>query len=869
MFHYLFTNDLRISNLETVLIEAAKCFENDCVPSASEDKNANNNMNTLGFYFNLTKDSNCTKECVNGNVRKVVLNFIKKFQFPNPRTTASLRDCIDDSIELAPMRVILKMLYLMTMICPEQAYLTNREIADFIFFNANIAKNAKPDIVATIKEIISCRVGGDNSAIPDDAVLESNGFFWKQCRRQVREMVKVLCWSGCVTEENGEIRIHHDNLSRDNEADLFEILTFNEFWEPDAKRNAEENKESYQEYMDVYSVEALNSQASYDDILSHNLYGMHIKLENDALSDDRPHICIGWSKMGDLGSISSKADLDNKYYATWPNAKPKAKGQDSGQIWRFLKEVNVGDYVIFSDGPFCHIGKVESGYYYDNKKYEHQDPDYTNVRNVIWLRKNIKRSELSSNLQGSLGTGMSIWRMNDYKSVVVDLLKGTYSKDDEGKENPMGETGNLIYSTGILKDASRNKIIFGAPGTGKSFTVNQERIKLLGSDNETNYERVTFHPDYSYANFVGTYKPVMINDKDNSQLDPDVKYVISVLNDKNKTAQEKYDLLYDKFKDNGLTRLPVLLGLYTDDPFKTRQKDGSATADDNSVGRNHGRAIRKYVELITEKERGSDIAYEYVPGPFMRVYVNALKSARTDNPKPYLLIIEEINRANVAAVFGDIFQLLDRGDDGVSEYPIQASEDIKKYLAKELGGVPEDYSKIRIPDNMFIWATMNSADQGVFPMDTAFKRRWDFTYLGIDDNDKDIRGKYVVLGKGQQRIEWNELRKAINEFLADNKINEDKQLGPYFIARSIVVPSDGGSEINSEKFCDVFKNKVLMYLFDDAAKQKRAKIFEGSLKGQNRYSMICEAFDEQGIGIFSQDIKSKVTIHSSKETSIS
>ena len=226
-----------------------------------------------------------------------------------------------------------------------------------------------------------------------------------------------------------------------------------------------------------------------------------------------------------------------------------------------------------------------------------------------------------------------------------------------------------------------------------------------------------------------------------------------------------------------------------------------------------------------------------------------------------MLIIEEINRANVAAVFGDVFQLLDRDDDEVSEYPIQASEDIKNYLAKEFGGNPENYSKIRIPDNMFIWATMNSADQGVFPMDTAFKRRWDFAYLGIDDSDKDIRGKYVVVGnKEKQRIEWNELRKAINEFLANEKINEDKQLGPYFIARSIVVPADGGSDIDSVKFCDAFKHKVLMYLFDDAARQKRGKLFEGSAKGQIRYSKICEAFDEQGIGIFNFDIQNRVTV---------
>lgn len=105
----------------------------------------------------------------------------------------------------------------------------------------------------------------------------------------------------------------------------------------------------------------------------------------------------------------------------------------------------------------------------------------------------------------------------------------------------------------------------------------------------------------------------------------------------------------------------------------------------------------------------------------MRVYVEALKSGRTENPQPHLLLIEEINRAKVAAVFGDVFQLLDRDDDGVSEYEIQASEDIRKYLAKQLGGTPDNYQKIRIPNNMFIWSTMNSADQGVFPMDTALR----------------------------------------------------------------------------------------------------------------------------------------------------
>jgi len=445
-------------------------------------------------------------------------------------------------------------------------------------------------------------------------------------------------------------------------------------------------------------------------------------------------------------------------------------------------------------------------------------------------------------------------KLHELNNQFFKLATNTTVNVNDLSKNDNPQNGNsIVFNTGIKVDKPRNRIIFGAPGTGKSFKLNEDRKTLLGADNETDYERVTFHPDYSYANFVGTYKPVMVSNR-KTAADKDTDYVISVLNDNGKTAQEKYDVLFERFKDDGLTRLPVLLGLYTDEMFKTRKQDGTDAAGDNSVERNHGKAIRKYVSLLTGQEASNDIAYEYVPGPFMRVYVNALKSARSANPKPYLLLIEEINRANVAAVFGDVFQLLDRDENEVSEYPIQASEDIKKYLAKELGGNPEDYNKIKIPDNMFIWATMNSADQGVFPMDTAFKRRWDFTYIGIDDNDEEIRGKYVILGNGtSQKVEWNKLRKAINGFLAKQKINEDKQLGPYFLSRKVVIP-ESGDEIDRDRFCEAFKNKVIMYLFEDAAKQKRPSLFEGCFDNSSRYSEICKEFDEKGVGIFNHEI---------------
>lgn len=439
----------------------------------------------------------------------------------------------------------------------------------------------------------------------------------------------------------------------------------------------------------------------------------------------------------------------------------------------------------------------------------------------------------------------------------LDNIKNLLNIDDSNQvENNSRdyEKQKIIFNTELKSHFSFNRILFGAPGTGKSYTLNDELKTLLGENNEADYERVTFHPDYSYANFIGTYKPVMVEDSFENLTEITEKDVVSVLTDKSKSAQEKYDLLYDKFKEDGLTRLPLLLGLYTDENFATRKTDGTAAIGDNSVERNHGKAIRPYVNLSKPVSRKKDISYEYVPGPFMRVLVKALKNTMTDNPRPFVLLIEEINRANVAAVFGDVFQLLDRDSDGVSEYKIATTNDMRRYLSDQLGVEESKVESIKIPNNMFIWATMNSADQGVFPMDTAFKRRWDFTYLGIDDNDEKIRGKYVYLSEDKsQKVEWNKLRKAINNFLAKCKINEDKQLGPYFISKNIIIPEQG-DEINRETFISAFKNKVIMYLFEDAAKQKRSKLFEGCSQNSTRYSQICKEFEQKGVKIFNQDI---------------
>lgn len=339
-----------------------------------------------------------------------------------------------------------------------------------------------------------------------------------------------------------------------------------------------------------------------------------------------------------------------------------------------------------------------------------------------------------------------------------------------------------------------NRIIFGAPGTGKSHKL-EEDSKLFGE----NMERVTFHPNYSYAQFVGTYKPI-------------------------------------------------------------------------------------------QGENPTDIKYEYIPGPFMRTYVNAL-----NNPeKKFLLLIEEINRANVAAVFGDVFQLLDRKN-GVSEYPIATSEDIKKHLLEKLDCLKDQdinelsdeekkmYLEMKIPENMYIWATMNSADQGVFPMDTAFKRRWEFEYISVNEPEQVAKiEKYVIpmCANTEQGyyVNWNDLRTRINSILIDNcKVNEDKLLGPFFISKNVLDDikankdekdrilaidkesrSDEDNNILAEickkeiSYMKAFESKVIMYLFEDVMKMRAEKIFidYAQKKGKMIFSEICKAFEEDGEHIF-------------------
>ena len=208
---------------------------------------------------------------------------------------------------------------------------------------------------------------------------------------------------------------------------------------------------------------------------------------------------------------------------------------------------------------------------------------------------------------------------------------------------------------------------------------------------------------------------------------------------------------------------------------------------------------------LASGEKEEVITYKFVPQAFTKAYIKAWGTTE----KVYL-IIEEINRGNGAQIFGDLFQLLDRGDDGFSEYPIDADSDLANLICKELensnrddlpDGVKEG-KKLVLPSNLYIWATMNTSDQSLFPIDSAFKRRWEWVYMPIDTKKENW---YIKVG--ENRYSWTAFLEEINNNILTDETAEDKHLGFYFCKAE-----------NGEITQKTFVGKVLFYLWNDVFK---------------------------------------------------
>ena len=301
----------------------------------------------------------------------------------------------------------------------------------------------------------------------------------------------------------------------------------------------------------------------------------------------------------------------------------------------------------------------------------------------------------------------------------------------------------------LLKTTGLQQIYYGAPGTGKSKTI---KDLTFGES----VIRTTFHPDSDYASFVGTYKPI--------------------------TEEVTLRDCYGK------------------------------------------KVIDEETNEVVKEER---IAYKFIPQAFLEAYVEAWKKLGS-NKKQYL-IIEEINRGNCAQIFGDLFQLLDRNEYGFSDYPIVADKDMQKYIEKEFAGweitnkdeINQLYGeanmvslimkgeRLVLPSNLYIWATMNTSDQSLFPIDSAFKRRWDWKYVPIrEGRDKETNAPLNwYINTGDKQYNWWSFISKVNELIGSLTNSEDKKLG-YFFCKA----KDG--EIDA----DLFVSKVIFYLWNDVFK---------------------------------------------------
>lgn len=350
---------------------------------------------------------------------------------------------------------------------------------------------------------------------------------------------------------------------------------------------------------------------------------------------------------------------------------------------------------------------------------------------------------------------------------------------------PFLKSDNLSIKTMILNNKPLQQIYYGAPGTGKSYEI--DKITKV-------YDtiRTTFHPDSDYSTFVGAYKPTM-------------------------TKVELRDMSGHLVKEEGTTR-------------------------------------------VVKEDR---ITYKFVKQAFLKAYLSAWKKYAEGNESgiaPQFLVIEEINRGNCAQIFGDLFQLLDRQDNGFSSYPIEADADLQREIAeafkaekdymltKELNlqGVVKDYvgnlaediksgKILLLPSNFYIWATMNTSDQSLFPIDSAFKRRWDWHYVKIADAKKDYKLKC-----GDEVCDWWTFVQAVNEKIAEETSSDDKKLG-YFFCK----PQNEGEPIGVERFV----SKVLFYLWNDVFKDGNTTDFNVSDNSNKQPSFDAFYNDDNTINI--------------------
>lgn len=423
------------------------------------------------------------------------------------------------------------------------------------------------------------------------------------------------------------------------------------------------------------------------------------------------------------------------------------------------------------------------------------------------------------------------WRSGAISHYVCFINARSFFKHEKNETN---SSNNEI-------NKSLQQIFYGAPGTGKSHKIKDDTdVKV--ADKKNLVFRITFHPDSDYSTFVGCYKPTKAIFKRLQRMNLSLEDLAKEL--------ESYYSNEEFGKIGGIQKFCFEYYPYIDGEYMS--VNVTKLLELAGVPKDYNVEINKYIKFchLLPKHDPDKITYKFVPQAFTNAYVKVWNT----NENVYL-IIEEINRGNCAQIFGDLFQLLDRKN-GVSEYPVEADTDLQNYLQKVLADtrrtdIPEEVKsgkKLMLPSNLYIWATMNTSDQSLFPIDSAFKRRWEWKYIkikeGKDENGNKLDWKVdVKMDEEGTLLPWWDFIKKINEIIASMTSSADKQLGYFFCCAKDGVIDE-----------ETFVSKVIFYLWNDVFKDygfEDASLFRYTTKNEDGKDMekdltFPDFYDEEG-----------------------